>query len=69
MSETRCYVDLSSLGGNRESITSKLEAASNGNSYIAAVRERDGVWEIHSKVCITELAQMLGLSREDIQIY
>ncbi len=69
-SETRCYLDLSSLNGNRESVLSMLAAeAANENRYIAAVYENGSIREIHSKICVSELAEKLGISRKNIEIY
>jgi len=69
-SETRCYIDLSSLNGNRESVSARLNAeAANENGYIASVYEKDSIREIHSKIGVSKLAENLGISRKYIEIY
>ena len=68
--ETRCYIKSGGFDGNCERLPEILDAETSGeNGFIAAVYKKGDTWEIHSKICISELAEKLGISREDIQIY
>ena len=69
--ETRCYIDMAKINGNCENVLLRLdELKADENNPIAAVYEKKGgIYEIHSNVCLSDLARELEIPREDIQIY
>lgn len=69
-SETRCYIDLNDFKGNRERILARLsDEIAEENGCISAVYKKGNIREMHSRVRLSELAEKIGISREDIEIY